>query len=297
MLDYRLIEAFAAVITEKGFEKASEKLGLTQSAVSQRIKQLEELMGKILIKRTTPPEVTDEGKKLFRHFMQVDFLESEYIRTEQSENTEEYLKFPVGVNADSLGTWFLPSIGGFARKNHLTLEIITADQSETDLLLKSGDVLGCISSSEKSIQGCRKEYLGMMRYIAVASPVFYNMYFRNGFNSEAVSAAPSVYFNRSDNLLKQFLSDKITADLKNIAINYIPSYETFIQAIMMDLGYGIVPEIQAQKYLAEKKLLNIYPDHYINLKLYWHCWNIDSLLIRTFTDNLIKKSAAYLKKH
>ena len=296
MLDYRLIEAFAAVITEKGFEKASEKLGLTQSAVSQRIKQLEELMGKILIKRSNPPELTNEGRKLYRHFTQVDFLESEYIRSEQSGNAEEYLKFPVGLNADSLSTWFLPSVGSFVRKNYLTLEIITADQSETDLLLKSGDVLGCISSSEKSIQGCRKEYLGMMRYIAVASPHFYKKYFKTGFNSKALSAAPSVYFNRSDNLLEQFLSGKIIADLKNIPINYVPSYDTFIEAIMMDLGYGIVPEIQAQKYIAEKKLLNIYPDHSINLKLYWHCWNIDSLLIRTFTDNLIRKSASFLKK-
>ncbi len=292
MLDYRLLEAFASVISEKGFEKAAEKLCLTQSAVSQRVKQLEEIIGKILIRRSNPPEVTGEGEKLFRHFRQVDFLEKEYLLNERGGRN--FIKFPVGINADSLGTWFIPSVEEFVKKGGITLEIMTADQTETDLLLKSGEVLGCISSSSRPIQGCRKDFLGIMRYIAVSSPGFMEKHFCNGITAEVLEKTPAVFFNRSDNLVKQFFNEIITADFKRLPVNYIPSYETFIKAIIMELGYGIVPEIQAREYINDKSLVNIFPDHYINLELFWHCWNIDSEIIKMFTANMIKKSAAFL---
>ncbi len=38
MLNYKLIEALAMVVQERGFEKASVKLLVTPSAISQRIK-------------------------------------------------------------------------------------------------------------------------------------------------------------------------------------------------------------------------------------------------------------------
>lgn len=43
--DYRTLQALDAVIRERGFERAAQKLCITQSAVSQRIKQLENLFG------------------------------------------------------------------------------------------------------------------------------------------------------------------------------------------------------------------------------------------------------------
>jgi LysR family transcriptional regulator (chromosome initiation inhibitor) len=53
-IDYRLLEAFAAVLDEGGFERAATRLGLTQSAVSQRIRSLEDGMGRFLILRESP---------------------------------------------------------------------------------------------------------------------------------------------------------------------------------------------------------------------------------------------------
>ena len=42
MFDYRLMDALVTVVEEGGFERAAKRLHLTQSAVSQRVKQLEE---------------------------------------------------------------------------------------------------------------------------------------------------------------------------------------------------------------------------------------------------------------
>ncbi len=52
--DYRTLQALDAVIRERGFERAAQKLCITQSAVSQRIKQLENMFGQPLLVRTVP---------------------------------------------------------------------------------------------------------------------------------------------------------------------------------------------------------------------------------------------------
>ena len=73
--DYRTLQALDAVIRERGFERAAQKLCITQSAVSQRIKQLENMFGQPLLVRTVPPRPTEQGQKLLALLRQVELLE------------------------------------------------------------------------------------------------------------------------------------------------------------------------------------------------------------------------------
>ncbi|RMM60805.1 Chromosome replication initiation inhibitor protein, partial [Pseudomonas syringae pv. atrofaciens] len=59
MFDYKLLSALAAVIEQAGFERAAQVLGLSQSAVSQRIKLLEARIGLPVLVRATPPSPTE----------------------------------------------------------------------------------------------------------------------------------------------------------------------------------------------------------------------------------------------
>ena len=63
-LDYRLLQALDAVVQEQNFERAARALCLTQSAVSQRIKQLEQQMAQPLLIRATPLQPTAAGRQL-----------------------------------------------------------------------------------------------------------------------------------------------------------------------------------------------------------------------------------------
>ncbi|WP_176328162.1 LysR family transcriptional regulator, partial [Burkholderia vietnamiensis] len=54
MLDYPLLEALAAVIRHGSFERAARDLNVSPSAVSQRVKLLEERVGSVLVKRGQP---------------------------------------------------------------------------------------------------------------------------------------------------------------------------------------------------------------------------------------------------
>lgn len=76
MLDYRSLEALAAVHRRGSFDLAAAQLGLTPSAISQRIKGLEDRAGVLLIVRGTPCTATDAGLRLILHFDEVALLES-----------------------------------------------------------------------------------------------------------------------------------------------------------------------------------------------------------------------------
>lgn len=100
--DYRTLQALDAVIRERGFERAAQKLCITQSAVSQRIKQLENMFGQPLLVRTVPPRPTEQGQKLLALLRQVELLEEEWLGDEQTGSTP--LLLSLAVNADSLAT-------------------------------------------------------------------------------------------------------------------------------------------------------------------------------------------------
>jgi len=86
--DYRTLQALDAVIRERGFERAAQKLCITQSAVSQRIKQLENMFGQPLLVRTVPPRPTEQGQKLLALLRQVELLEDEWLGDEQTGSTD-----------------------------------------------------------------------------------------------------------------------------------------------------------------------------------------------------------------
>ncbi|EDP98898.1 chromosome replication initiation inhibitor protein [Shewanella benthica KT99] len=100
MLDYAHLRALSVVFSEGGFERAAK----AQSAVSQRIKQLEERIGQALVIRTTPVEATATCKRLLRHYSQVELLESE-LRVEMNVDDPSLPTIvKIAVNADSLAT-------------------------------------------------------------------------------------------------------------------------------------------------------------------------------------------------
>lgn len=136
MLDYKLIEALALVAREGGFDKAAKVLHITQSAVSQRIKLLEELTGQVLISRTTPPQATASGRKLLKHYLQVKQLEDDLIGEMNEPDNKDFTSIAVGINADSLAFWLLDAIHPFLLEEKVLLDIRVDDQEQTHRMMK-----------------------------------------------------------------------------------------------------------------------------------------------------------------
>lgn len=286
MFDYKLIEALAMVAREGSFDKAAKSLYITQSAVSQRVKLLEELMGQVLIVRSTPPKVTSAGRQLLKHYLQVKRLEDDLMEDVGKPSNGGYASLAVGINADSLAIWFLETIRPFLLEEQVLLEIRVDDQEQTHRLLKDGEVMGCISSQEQPMQGCRIEYLGQMNYHMMAVPAFASRWFPNGFTLENVRLAPALMFDRKDDLHHKFLHQVIGEVPASLPTHYVPSVEKYAEFLTMGLAYGMLPDMQSTPLVHTGQLIDISPENYVSVNLYWHCWSLKSKLLEKFTQEL-----------
>jgi LysR family transcriptional regulator, chromosome initiation inhibitor len=274
MLDYANLRALALVVAEGGFDKAAKLLCISQSAVSQRIKQLEDRMGQTLVIRSNPVTATPTGKRLLRHYHQVQLLESE-LRTELDVDDPLYpTRIAIAVNADSLATWFLPAVTAVFSRHQWLLELIVDDESYTHNLLKNGAAVGCVTTTKAAMTGCSSEFLGIMNYLCVATPEFAGKYFAAGLNRESLQRAPAVVFSTKDKLHENYLQQHFQLASTQWWQHTVPSSEGFLDAIAQGLGYGLVGHLQALPLIKQGKLIDLSPHIQMPVALYWQHWNI-----------------------
>ncbi len=295
MFDYKLIEAMAMVAREGGFDKAAGKLHITQSAVSQRVKLLEEPAGQVLIARTTPPRETSAGRKLVKHYLQVKRLEDDLAGEMDEPAGKGFSSMTVGINADSLATWFMDAIRSFLLEERVLLDIRVDDQELTHRLLKEGEVTGCISTRDHPMQGCRIAYMGCMNYRMLAAPGFAAEWFPEGLAIEEVRRAPAVVFNRKDELHHKLLRQVLGEAPSPFPTHYVPSAEKFTEFIQSGVGYGMLPDHQSAPSVRDGRLVDLAPGRHASVNLYWHCWNLKSNLLETMTRHLIQRAKTLLQ--
>lgn len=289
--DYVALNALSAVVREGSFEAAARSLNVTQSAVSQRIKQLEERVGAILIVRGRPCVPTDFGLKLCRHVDHVLLLEHEIKKGMESDSggTTKAAVLRIVVNNDSLATWF-PSVVRRAQKEvNAHLEILSDDQEHSLDYLKSGEAFAALTATEQNVQGFRRTSLGDMEYVAIATNEFVRRELEGGISLESLSQAPSVLFDRKDQLPYQWLSRAFgeTADLNAIMM---PSYEGYIACINNGSGWGMMPTVSVGRQLRSGQLVELAPETRINIPLYWHSSSQGAELFRKLA-NIVTEEA------
>lgn len=287
MLDNIFLEALAAVIEEGGFDKAALKLNISQSAVSQRIRNFEEQLGRVLVVRSTPPEPTVDGRKLIKHLRTIRLMEHELGGSMGLNPSGEFVTLPVGVNADSLATWFMDALEGFLKEHNVLLDLYVDDENRTHEMLRRGEVVGCIGTGAKPVKGCRSDYLATFDYFCVCAPDFYQRWFSCGFNSESVSKAPAAVFNRKDKTQSQMLEKVFDGEKIAHPIFYVPSSESFVDVVRRGLAYGMVPEFQAHAELEYNRMVEILPQGRVPVPLYWHSWNVETSLLEGLRNDLL----------
>lgn len=283
MIDYRLLQAFAAVIEEGGFERAAAKLCITQSAVSQRIKQLEHAWGDVLVIRESPPRATATGERLLRHHHQVRELEDELASELEPPDDERFRHLSLGVHTDSLSVWLFDALLPFIKEHRVTVEILQNDQDRVLEFLRDGSASACISPQADPIQGCRATPIGTLRYFLVATREFQREFFPDGLTAGGVSRAPVIHSDRNDRLQAQALAQVLPQGLADGPCHYIPSTERYYELIRSGLGYGLVAEIQARGDLKSGSIVELDGRARLDLPLYWHRWSRGSRLLESLS--------------
>jgi LysR family transcriptional regulator (chromosome initiation inhibitor) len=289
-LDPHQLAALAAVVEEGSFDAAAETLHVTPSAVSQRIKTLEQHIGQVLVVRQKPCRPTAAGVPLLRLAAQMALLEAEVL-AESAGRSAQLTRIAIAVNADSMATWFTAVLGTLS---DVLFDIRIEDQDHSARLLREGAVMGAVTTERSAVPGCRVKSLGVMRYVPVASAAHVERYLSDGFTRESVKAAPSLAWNRDD-ALQDMLVRKIFRRAIARPIHYVPTAEGFSAAVRAGLGWGMFPEKLAARDLTQGVFVHV-ADTYLDVPLYWQCWKMDSPLIETITD-AVQSAAQVLHRH
>ncbi|MGO3031023.1 LysR family transcriptional regulator ArgP [Pseudomonas helleri] len=293
MFDYKLLSALAAVVEQAGFERAAQVLGLSQSAISQRIKLLEARIGQPVLVRATPPSPTDIGRRLLNHVQQVRLLERDLQRVVPAlddEGLPERLR--IALNADSLATWWAQAVGDFCAENQLLLDLVVEDQTVGLKRMRAGEVAACLCASERPVAGARSVLLGAMRYRAMASPAFIARHFPQGVKAAQLPKTPALVFGPDDFLQHRYLA-ALGVD-GGFEHHLCPSSEGFIRLTEAGLGWGLIPEQQVREQLASGALVELLPDNPIDVPLYWHHWRNGGQLLEALTAHLTRSASRWL---
>lgn len=271
MLDYAALAALAAVVREGSFERAARALHVTPSAVSQRIRWLEERSGCALVVRGQPCTATEAGRRLCQHVDRVRLLEQELQGALPTLAPQDGVRvpLPVAVNADSLATWFAPALASFAADAPVLMQVAVDDEEHTADWLRSGAVLAAVSSAPRAPAGCNSQPLGAMRYVAAASPAFVQRHFREGVGAGSLARAPSLVFSTKDELQQRW-ARRVCHRHVELPRHTLPSSQAFVTAALAGMGWGMHPWPLVADALRRGTLVELVPGTVLEVPLYWH---------------------------
>jgi LysR family transcriptional regulator (chromosome initiation inhibitor) len=292
--DREQLETLAAVVRDGTFDAAARRLNVTPSAVSQRIKALEQQLGRVVVVRSKPIRATESGAALLRLAQQLVVLEQETAGVlGLDESAASTSVVPLAVNADSMATWLLPALAEVARQHPVAFELHRDDQEYTAALLTDGTVMAAVTSDSKPVAGCTVTSLGGMVYRPVATPGFAARWFPRGVDAAALAVAPLIDFDRKDELQARYIRSVTRRDLRPPR-HLVPASADFAAAVTLGLGWGMLPDQQADAGRAAGSLITVDDARSIAVPLFWQQWNLRSALLDRVADAVVTHARAAL---
>lgn len=290
------LAAFAAVLEEGSFERAAQRLSVTPSAVSQRVKALEDRLGQVLVVRQAPCRPTPTGARLLRRVKPMQALEAEALADVVPGQGGGATSHPIAiaVNDDSLETWFVAALARLHARYGYLFDVRVDDQDHTLALLRDGSVLGAVTAEARPLQGCNVVALGTMRYHAIASPAFAARYFADGVDASTLARAPMIVFNRKDALQARFVR-RVTRARLAPPVHYLPTSTSFVEAAARGLGWCLGHQAQIAAAQRAGTVVVIDQSRWIDVPLYWQHAAVRSTTLQRISQSLQKAAATALR--
>ena len=292
MIDYAALSALSAVLRNGSFDGAAAELGLTQSAVSQRIKALEDRVGATLLKRTRPPEATEPGKRLLRHAEEVGVLEQALSRDLGALLPKRDAPLRIAVTADSLAT-FVPA--ALAKVDGYLFDLVIDDQDFSADLLRKGEVAAAVTTADVPVPGCDAIPLLHLGYVAFAAPGYVDRWFLDGATAETLTRAPAITFNRKDRLQRR-MAEARTGQKMILPTHFIGSTQDITAAAIAGIGWAVNPLSIVHPYLASGALVDLFPGQQLHTPLIWQVLRRNAPALTPLTRAL-RRAASDLSVH
>jgi len=265
LLDPHHLSALSAILRHGSFDAAAAELAVTPSAISQRIRALEDRVGASLINRGTPCTGTPAGLRIARYAEDIGLLEAQLTRELALDHGARPMRVRIAVPADVLATWFVQAM---AQVPVVLFDLVIDDQDHSAEWLRRGEVSAAVTVGGQAVTGCDAFALGTLRYLATASPSFIDQWFNQGVTSQTLAQAPCLVFNHKDRLQKTWVEAR-TGSRISLPSHFLPSSHGFVDAACQGLGWGMNPEPLVREALAQNLLRCIVPGEALDVALTW----------------------------
>ncbi|WP_170395583.1 LysR family transcriptional regulator ArgP [Ruegeria arenilitoris] len=287
ILDPNHLSALSSILRHGSFEAAATELTVTPSAISQRIKALEDRVGAALINRGPPCTGTPAGLRIAQHAEDIGLLEAKLARELTLDQGTGPARVRVAVPADVLATWFIDAM---AQVDGLLFDLVVDDQDHSAEWLRRGEVSAAITVGGQPVSGCDSYALGALRYIATASPAYMQQWFAEGVNERSLALAPCLTFNRKDSLQRSWIIEQMGCRISPPS-HFLPSPQGFVDAAIAGLGWGMNPVGLAQTALSDGRLRPLLPDAPLDVGLTWQVGRVLSSALIPLT-RAVRQTAA-----
>ena len=252
---YRIFNAAAG---SKSVSQAAEKLFMTQSAVSQAIKQLEQSLDTRLFTRTSRGiTLTHEGEILYEYTLSaIELIETGTRRLTAFRSLEEG-EIKIGAS-DTVSFYYLtPLLESYHRAYpNIKIQVVNRVTAEAIDLLKSGsiDLAFCnlpITDGSLEIIECLK-----VRDIFVAGNGFAHL---NGktLTRREIAALPLILLEKKSNS-RNYVDEVFSSSGCSLAANIeLGAHELLLQFASINLGVSCVISEFSQKYIESGAVFEI----------------------------------------
>lgn len=289
-LDPGQLAALSAVLRLGSFDRAAANLGVTPSAISQRLKALEERVGTTLVERGQPCLATRAGTRLAKHAEDIALLEADALKGIMPD-TGDLPRIRIALNADSLATWVVPAL---AEVRGLLFDLVIDDQDHADGWLRRGDVSAAVTGIARPAPGCDVVPLGVQRYEATCAPAFFEAWFSSGVNANSLGQAPMLTYNEKDQLQSRWITRLIGAHLAPPA-HQLPSTHAFVDAALAGLGWGMNPETLITNSCERNKLVKLHKDQPLDVPLFWQVSRRFKPVLNDLTQAIVRAARKGLR--
>jgi DNA-binding transcriptional LysR family regulator len=263
MISAGLFRNFLTVYREGSVSSAARSRHLTQSAVSQQLSSLEELIGAPLFQRTVRGMIpTSRGKSLYDQvFESIDKLDqvSRVILKNSDPKTPDRSPAPIriGTSPDYFDVFALPRL----KACDFACIVTFGEPRELHTLLQSGMLDAVISVAKPTVRALQYRILGEKRYVLIGSASakpknpLRNLKDLANWLKHQPWVGYSVELPNTRRFWQQAFGLRLEAQLRFV----VPDLRTVVHAVEQGFGVSIVPDFIGNPAIARKRVVEIWP--------------------------------------
>ena len=247
-MNLRFVEAFYWVVTLRSVTHASEKLHLTQSAMSSRISALEEELGVLLLDRRDKHfKLTVAGARFLVYAKRMLELQRQ-LKTEMGSGGPLEVSVRLGAIESVLHSWLIPLVEQLRKDNPL-LELELTVETTPVLLeqIRRGTLDAVFAALPAAADGIRSQAVTPMEMVFVGNSKAHR---KRRYALEDFAGADILTFQRGSQPHVSLLDTLRQAQVEPRCVHTISSISAMVQLVQGGFGVATLPRQAVQRLLA-----------------------------------------------